>query len=305
MNDVKSSPLTLQELSDHEEIRRIFVEYARHLDAADHAGYASLFARDGVLVAQIGEAVGPAAIESALDAALSPEMRATFPSAVHVMNNQSIDVDGDTATTEVLWFYLTTDDDGVPKVLQAGRYTDSLVREDGRWKLSRHDITRLMGRSPTAPAPEARLDRLEARLRVLEDREAIWQLFQSYKHHLDQRDLKAYAALFTDDAVWVGNLGKATGPAEIEALLVRTLEIYPSDRERTHHLVMNERIDVDGDAATAWSNWGYVTHGDGDAPRLEMLGHYVDTLARTPAGWRFQRREAYCDVPYISLDGII
>ena len=75
---------------------------------------------------------------------------------------------------------------------------------------------------------------------MLEDREAIWRLFLTYKHHLDRRDFKAYASLFTDDAVWVGNLGKATGPAEIEALLVRTMEVYPSDRERTHHLVMND-----------------------------------------------------------------
>ena len=119
MNDDKSSVLTVQELSDHEEIRRIFVEYARYLDAGDHAGSASLFASDGVMAAEIGDAVGPAAIEAAIDAALSPSTRATFPSAVHVMNNQSIDVDGDHATTEVLWFYLTTDDDGVPTVLQA------------------------------------------------------------------------------------------------------------------------------------------------------------------------------------------
>jgi uncharacterized protein (TIGR02246 family) len=297
--------LTVEELAAHEEIRRIFVEYARYLDAADHAGYASLFARDGVMAAQLGEAVGPAAIKAALDQALSPEVRATFPSAVHVMNNQSIDVDGDTATTEVLWFYLTTDADGVPMVLQAGRYVDDLVKEDGRWKLKRHDISRLFGRSPTAAPPQTRLDRLEARIQVVEDREAIWRLFQQYKAHLDQRDFKAYAALFTDDAVWVGNLGKATGPAEIEALLVRTMDVYASDRERTYHLVMNEQIDVDGDTATAWSNWGYVTRAEGDAPRFEMLGHYVDDLLRTPDGWRFQRREAYSDIPYISLDGIL
>jgi ketosteroid isomerase-like protein len=296
----------VQELEDREEIRRIFVDYARYLDAGDHAGYASLFASDGVMVAQLGEAVGPAAIEATLDAALSPEIRAGFPPAVHVMNNVSVDIDGDTATAEVLWFYLTTDADGVPMVLQSGRYRDDLVRDHGGWKLKRHEISRLIGRSPTAPPPESRLDRLEARLRVLEDREAIWRLFLTYKHYLDLRDFKAYASLFTDDAVWVGNLGKATGPAEIEALLVRTMEVYPSDRERTHHLVLNDQIEVDGsDVATATSNWGYVTRSEADAPLFEMLGHYVDTLVRTPDGWRFQRREAYSDIPYISLEGII
>jgi ketosteroid isomerase-like protein len=179
------------------------------------------------------------------------------------------------------------------------------VRENGRWKIRRHEITRAMGRSPMSEPPATRLDDLAARVRVLEDKDAIWGLFMEYKRHLDARDFKAYATLLTDDAVWVGNLGLATGPAEIEDLLVRTMEVYESDRERTHHLVMNPVIEVHGDTATALSNWGYVTRSDTDAPVFEMLGHYVDELVRTPAGWRFHRREAYSDVPYISLDGII
>ena len=65
--------------------------------------------------------------------------------------------------------------------------------------------------------------------------------------------------MFTDDAVWVGNLGKAVGPGEIEALLVRTLEVYESDLERTYHLVMNPVINVDGDTAKSKSNWGFIT----------------------------------------------
>jgi ketosteroid isomerase-like protein len=295
----------LQLLDDREEIRQIFVDYARYLDSGDHAGYASLFARDGVLAAQLGEAVGPAAIEAILDENLGPQVRGDLPPAIHITANHDIHVDGDTATATVVWYYLTTDPDTVPTILQSGRYLDDLVREDGRWKIRRHEITRVMGRSPMSERPATRLDDLAARLRVLEDKDAIWGLFMEYKRHLDARDFKAYATLFTDDAVWVGNLGLATGPAEIEDLLVRTMEVYESDRERTHHLVMNPVIEVHGDTATALSNWAYVTRSDTDAPVFEMLGHYVDELVRTPAGWRFHRREAYSDVPYISLDGII
>jgi ketosteroid isomerase-like protein len=295
----------LQQLEDREEIRQIFVDYARYLDSGDHAGYASLFAADGALAAQLGEAVGPAAIEAILDENLGPQVRGDLPPAIHITANHDIHVDGDTATATVVWYYLTTDPDSVPTILQSGRYLDDLVREDGRWKIRRHEITRAMGRSPMSEPPATRLDDLAARLRVLEDKDAIWGLFMEYKRHLDARDFKAYATLFADDAVWVGNLGLATGPAEIEDLLVRTMEVYESDRERTHHLVMNPVIEVHGDTATALSNWGYVTRSDTDAPVFEMLGRYVDELVRTPAGWRFQRREAYSDVPYISLDGII
>jgi ketosteroid isomerase-like protein len=295
----------LQLLEDREEIRQIFVDYARYLDAGDHAGYASLFAADGVLAAQLGEAVGPAAIEAILDENLGPRVRGHLPPAIHVMANHDIHVDGHQATATVVWYYMTTDADACPTILQSGRYRDDLVREGGRWKIRHHEISRAMGRSPMDAAPATRLDAMATRLQVLEDKDAIWGLFMEYKRHLDARDFKAYSMLFTDDAVWVGNLGKATGPAEIEALLERTMEVYPSDRERTHHLVMNPVIEVSGDTATALSNWGYVTRSETDAPVFEMLGHYVDELVRTPAGWRFQRREAYSDIPYISLDGIL
>ena len=86
---------------------------------------------------------------------------------------------------------------------------------------------------------------------------------------------------------------------------MRTLEVYPSDLERTYHLVMNPVINVDGDTATAKSNWGFVTRSEKDAPVFEMLGRYIDELVRTADGWKFSRRVAYSDIPYISLEGII
>ena len=295
----------VQQLEDREQIRQIFVDYAKYLDSGDHAGYASLFADDGMMVAQLGEAVGPAAIQEVLDKNLGPHVRSHLPEAIHVMNNQRIDIDGDTATTVVVWFYLTSDPDGVPTVLQSGRYRDDLVRDNGAWKIKRHDISRAMGRSPMDPPPQTRLDSLAARVQELEDKDAIWMLFMEYKRHLDARDFKAYASLFTDDAVWAGNLGKAVGPAEIEALLVRTLETYASDLERTYHLVMNPVVHVDGDTARSKSNWGFVTRSETDRPVFEMLGRYSDELRRTPDGWKFSRRVAYSDIPYISLEGII
>ena len=68
------------------------------------------------------------------------------------MNNQQIDLDGDTGTTDVVWFYLTTDLDGVPTVPNAAATTTtSSARTAGSMK--RHDIPRIMGRSPMDPAP--------------------------------------------------------------------------------------------------------------------------------------------------------
>ena len=126
----------------------------------------------------------------------------------------------------------------------------------------------------------------------------------TYKHMLDQRDFAGYASLFTEDAEWIGNLGKVVGPQQIEQLLTETLEVWDDDRERTHHLVLHPVIDVDGDTATAESSWGYVTRDEGDAPVLLMLGRYLDELRRTPDGWRFSRRVAYSDIPYIDITDV-
>jgi uncharacterized protein (TIGR02246 family) len=145
-------------------------------------------------------------------------------------------------------------------------------------------------------------DGIEERLRRLEDREAIWQLFQDYRRELDARDFAAYSRLFAEDGEWIGNLGHAKGPAEIEALLVRTLEVYPDDTTRTYHLIANPVIDVDGDRATAESTWCFITRADDDEPVLSMLGRYDDVLTRVDGRWKFLRRVASRDMPYDALE---
>ncbi|MFN8221636.1 MAG: nuclear transport factor 2 family protein [Gaiellales bacterium] len=140
-----------------------------------------------------------------------------------------------------------------------------------------------------------------ARLKRLEDIDAIGKLCLQYRQHLDERDFAAYSTLFVEDGVWIGNLGSATGPAEIEALLERTLERHTTP-ERHLHLVANPVIEVDGDTGTAQTTWVYLTRDFRDNPVLSLIGHYEDKLVRTDAGWRFQRREAYLDFPYEEQD---
>jgi ketosteroid isomerase-like protein len=149
---------------------------------------------------------------------------------------------------------------------------------------------------------ESTVAALESRVRRLEDREAIWNLFLEYRRQLDRRDFAAYAQLFTDDGEWLGNLGSARGPAEIEQLLIRTLDGWGGESTAHLHLVDNAAIDVDGDRATAESTWVYITRDFSDNPVLSLIGHYRDVVIRTEAGWRFSRREAYLDFPYRELD---
>lgn len=139
---------------------------------------------------------------------------------------------------------------------------------------------------------------LEARLQRLEDIQEISALFMSYRRTLDEREFGTYAELFAPDGVWTGNLGSYTGPAAIKKMLEDSVgTAFAIDAGDDFHLVANPDIHVDGDRATASSTWVFVNRDGDDKPRVALLGHYTDVLARTPDGWRFLRREAFCDIP--------
>jgi ketosteroid isomerase-like protein len=139
---------------------------------------------------------------------------------------------------------------------------------------------------------------LEARLQRLEDIQEISALFMSYRRTLDEREFAAYAELFAPDGEWAGNLGSFKGPAAIKQMLDDSVgTAFGIEAGDDFHLVANPDIHVDGDRATASSTWAFVKRDGDDRPQLSLLGHYTDVLARTPEGWRFVRREAFCDVP--------
>jgi ketosteroid isomerase-like protein len=139
---------------------------------------------------------------------------------------------------------------------------------------------------------------LAARLQRLEDIQEISSLFMAYRRTLDERDFTAYAELFAPDGEWAGNLGAFKGPAAIKQMLEDSVgTAFGIEPGEDFHLVANPDIHVDGDRATATSTWVFVTRNGDDRPSVSLMGHYKDVLARTAEGWRFLRREAFCDVP--------
>jgi uncharacterized protein (TIGR02246 family) len=138
-------------------------------------------------------------------------------------------------------------------------------------------------------------EELLARLRRLEDLEAIRQLFVDYGHHLDRGDLDAYAELFGEDGeLLLGPMGRARGRAEIRALMGRATA---SSAGRSWHLVTNPIIALDGDRATAEVMWSVVVRAEDGKAVLSMLGRHRDVLVRNDGRWQFQRREGHIDVP--------
>ncbi|HEX6994904.1 MAG TPA: nuclear transport factor 2 family protein [Gammaproteobacteria bacterium] len=148
-----------------------------------------------------------------------------------------------------------------------------------------------------APAP-ADIEALAARVRILEDREAIRALILAYGTAHDHRDYRTLAGLFATNGEWVGGLGSAKGPDAIFKLMDDTIGHDPRpEGSGTFHILTNEQIEIDGDQASARTLWLYVTPGDDGAPRLVFLGHYDDQFIREDGEWKFLRREAPVDIP--------
>jgi SnoaL-like domain len=144
---------------------------------------------------------------------------------------------------------------------------------------------------------------VEDRLRALEDRAEIRELIQTYRRHLDARDLTAYGLLFAADGEWLGGTGYGKSPAGITAMLTERLPGNTSDSgQASWHLVSEPEILLTGDQATGDVTWALVARDDSDAPTLRLLGHYQDTYVREDGRWRFKRRVAHTDIPYRYLD---
>jgi 3-phenylpropionate/cinnamic acid dioxygenase small subunit len=126
----------LQRLEDLEEIRQLFVDYGHYLDSGDFAAYGALFADEGeVLLGAIGRAKGPAAIE----ALMRRTMEGAAGSSFHIVSNPIIELDGDRATSEVMWTVVTRDKQDQATVSMLGRHRDQLTRERGRWRFLRRE----------------------------------------------------------------------------------------------------------------------------------------------------------------------
>jgi len=139
---------------------------------------------------------------------------------------------------------------------------------------------------------------VESRLQEIEDREEIRALIHEYRRQLDRRDFAAYAALFTRDGEFVGNVGRAQTPAGIQAMLEGLLGPNPEPPGPTQfHLVANTQIDVTGDTATGTSTFAVIRREEGDQPALQLFGEYEDTFAREDGRWRIRRRIAHVDIP--------
>jgi 3-phenylpropionate/cinnamic acid dioxygenase small subunit len=107
--------------------------------------------------------------------------------------------------------------------------------------------------------------------RAVDDRETdkLWRLFDADCEFI-----------FVDDAI-------AHGVDEIRENLGGRID----GAIRHRHILTNSIVEIDGDTATAKSDWYLIKPGAGQAWDIEGAGYYNDELRRSPGGWLFTRRE--------------
>jgi ketosteroid isomerase-like protein len=134
MDESLSTEDRVRRLEDQLEIQRLVNEYGRLLDQREFAAFAQLFAEDGeILLGPLARATGPANIQEAMEAVISRPPGED----IHIIGTPLIDLDGDTATSEVMWTVLRRGLDGSPSVSMVGRHRDNLVRTGGQWRIKR------------------------------------------------------------------------------------------------------------------------------------------------------------------------
>ncbi len=118
-----------------------------------------------------------------------------------------------------------------------------------------------------------------------DDRTAITDILHAYCRALDEMDLDAIPALFTEDCVVsYGPRLESRGAARLAADLARLWRW-----RRTSHHLSNVTVTVTGDAADAVS-YVLAWHEAPDGRTATLYGQYRDRLRRMPAGWRIAAR---------------
>lgn len=131
------------------------------------------------------------------------------------------------------------------------------------------------------------VEKLEARIARLEDIEAIKQLKAHYCEICDDgHDPERIVTIFTEDGTWEGKgIGHAKGHAEIRALF----ESFGERITFSQHMVMNPRIEVNGNTATGtWYFFGPFTFRDGNQAKWQSTRYHEDYV-KVNGQWKIRK----------------
>jgi hypothetical protein len=126
----------LQRLEDREEIRQLLMDYGRYLDQRDFASFSRLFAeKEGEWIGGMGSAKSPMAIRALMEKTIGSDKSGSVGGPnCHVFTNEMIEVAGNEAKATTKWIFVVQSSSKQPQPFYLGHYSDTFVREHGRWK---------------------------------------------------------------------------------------------------------------------------------------------------------------------------
>jgi len=134
----------------------------------------------------------------------------------------------------------------------------------------------------------ARLDALEARVRLLEDHVAIYQVMMGYGPAVDAGEAELAAARWTADGSYDAQVGAWHGRDAIEGMVHGDMH-QGIIRGGSAHVTAMPYLVVDGDRAVATA-YAQLCRADGENFRVWRVTATRWELVRTRAGWQVERR---------------
>ena len=206
--------------------------------------------------------------------------------STHMLGNQYIHVDGDTATADT--YAVVTQHgrlpDGTPFQLNMTgcRYVDKLRRNDGRWLITHR------GGEPTWCSDDlAGVTADDPALQWLLDRAQLYDTRMSYALGIDLHDFERFRDVFAPE--FAVRFGPTMMYDDIEKFIefIRTTRVHFLS---TQHFFGNQLVEISGDSARL-QTYAMITHRELKEDAVEVntganVPGYLDVATRVDGGWR-------------------
>ncbi|PVH68878.1 hypothetical protein DL98DRAFT_627904 [Cadophora sp. DSE1049] len=133
---------------------------------------------------------------------------------------------------------------------------------------------------------------MEAKLKVLLDKEEIRDISKRYNRYADAADGDKFASLWVEDGIFeiVGNK-TYIGPEEIAFACRAATQVV--------HFAADSEITVDGDTADQTSKLIlFFRHPDGQSMRFACTTTLTDKFVRKEGKWFIKHRRSHTDLPW-------
>jgi ketosteroid isomerase-like protein len=149
----------------------------------------------------------------------------------------------------------------------------------------------------TSTNSQDRSDTLEARLKLIEDRQAIHDVIVRYCRGVDRSDPDLVLASFHDDAI-DNHFGVVLPFREAIGTLKAARSGSAPSKTRSMHNICNVLVDVDGDVARCETYVTVIVRIPHEGKEIDWThaGRYVDRFERRNGEWRIAYRTVVYDL---------